>query len=138
MEPPMGLISEDRFEWYAVHKEVLAQIKRLASETPVLRPISYTLGELIFLFTNASKVGQGVWVEQGPPPETAIPASFYSQKFATIQLHYPMQELMLLAIMDTVEIFQPILDGTTFTIVTDNKSLSYFMKLATMGKRLIR
>jgi hypothetical protein len=28
----------------------------------VLRPISHTLGEQIFLFTDVSKVGPGAWV----------------------------------------------------------------------------
>jgi hypothetical protein len=56
------LVSEDGFEWRPVHREVGAQIKRLASETTVLRSISYTLGKPIFLFTNPSKVGAGVWV----------------------------------------------------------------------------
>jgi hypothetical protein len=47
-------------------------------------------------------------------------------------------ELELLAIVDVVETFQPILYGTTFTIVTNNKFLSYFMKQTTMGERLTR
>jgi hypothetical protein len=40
--------------------------------------------------------------------------------------------------VDAVEMFQSILYGTTFTIVTDNKSLSYFMKQATLDKRITR
>jgi hypothetical protein len=32
-------IVENGLEWHPVHEEALAQIKRLASETPVLRPI---------------------------------------------------------------------------------------------------
>jgi hypothetical protein len=103
-----------------------------------LKPISYTSGELILLFTNASKVEAGAWVGQGPTPETAILVSFYSKRFATTQLHYPVHELELLAIVDVVETFRPILYGTTFPIVTDNKSLNYFMKQTTMGKRLTR
>jgi hypothetical protein len=117
---------------------VLGQIERLVSEIPVLRPISFTAGELIFLFTNASKVGLGAWVGQGPTPETTTPTSFHSQKLATTQLYYSVHELKLLAIVDTVEMFEPMLYGTTFTIVTDNKSLSYFIKQTTMGKRLTR
>jgi hypothetical protein len=62
MTPLTDLVSEDRFEWHPVNREVLAQIKRPASEIPVLRPISYTSGELIFLFTDASKVGVVAWV----------------------------------------------------------------------------
>jgi hypothetical protein len=86
----------------------------------VLRPIGYTSGEPIFFFTDASKVGAGAWVGQGPPPETTILVSFHSKRFATTQLHYPVHELKLLAIVDVVEIFQPILYSITFTIVTDN------------------
>jgi hypothetical protein len=47
-------------------------------------------------------------------------------------------ELELLAIVDIVETFQPILYSTTFSIVTDNESVNYFMKQTTMGKRLTR
>jgi hypothetical protein len=57
MVPLTDLISEDGFEWHPVYEEALAQIKKLASETPVLRPINYSLGKPIFLFTDASKVG---------------------------------------------------------------------------------
>jgi hypothetical protein len=71
----------------------------------VLRPISFTSGEPIFLFTHAFKVGVGAWDESGPAPKTAIPASFHSQRFATIQLHYPVHEFELLVIVDAVKTF---------------------------------
>jgi hypothetical protein len=70
-----------------------------------LRPICYTLGELISLFTDALKVGAAVWEGQRPIPETAIPVSFHSRKFNTIQLYYPVHELELLAIVDVMETF---------------------------------
>jgi hypothetical protein len=47
-------------------------------------------------------------------------------------------ELVLLANEDVVETFQPILYGSTFTIVTYNKLLSYFMIHTTMGERSTR
>jgi hypothetical protein len=59
MAPLTDLVSEDGFEWRPVYEEALAQIKWLISEMLVLRPISYTSGELIFLFIDASKVGGG-------------------------------------------------------------------------------
>jgi hypothetical protein len=76
MAPLTDLISEVRFEWHPVHKEVCVYIYRLASEILVLRPISYTLGELIFLFTVVFKVGVGTCIGQGPTPAITIPASF--------------------------------------------------------------
>jgi hypothetical protein len=47
-------------------------------------------------------------------------------------------ELKLLNIVDAVEIFQPFLYGTPFTIVTNNKLHNYFMKQTTMGEILTR
>jgi hypothetical protein len=91
------------------YEEVLLQIKRLTSETPVFRPISYTLEELIILFTDIFRVGTGAWVGQEPTPETTIPISFHSQKLATTHLHYPVHELKHLAIVDAGKTFQPIL-----------------------------
>jgi hypothetical protein len=117
---------------------VLIQINRPASKTQVFRPISYTLGVAIFLFTNAAKVEVGIWVGRVPKPETTIPVSFHSQKFATNQLQYPRHECELLAIVDIVKTFQSILYDTIFTIVTDNKSSSYFIKQTTIGKQLTR
>jgi hypothetical protein len=43
-------------------------------------------------------------------------------------------ELELLVIVDVVETFQPILYATTFTIVTDIKSVNYFTKRALWAK----
>jgi hypothetical protein len=83
-------------------------------------------------------MGAETWVGQGPTPETAILASFYSWKFATIQLDYPIHKLKLLAIVNAVDRIQAILYGTTFTIVTNNKLFSYFMTHTIIGKRLTR
>jgi hypothetical protein len=138
MVPLTDLIFANGFEWLLVYKEALVQIKRLVSKTPLWRPISYTLEESIFLFTNTFKVGAGGWVGQGSTHETAIPASVHGEKFVITQLHYPVHELEHLAIVNIVEMIQPILYNTTFTIVTNNKSLSYFMKQTTMGKRLTK
>jgi hypothetical protein len=76
------------------------------------------------------------WVGQRPTHETTITLSFYSQKFATTQLHYPVYKLEFLAIVYAMEIFWPFSYNTTFTKVTDNKSVNYFIKQTTIGKRL--
>jgi hypothetical protein len=53
------LASEDGFKWHPVHEEALVQIKKLVSETLLLRGISYTSGEPIFLSIDPSKLGAG-------------------------------------------------------------------------------
>jgi hypothetical protein len=56
------LVFEDGFKWHLVYEEALVQVKKLANKILVLRSISYTSREPIFLFTDASKIGVGVWV----------------------------------------------------------------------------
>jgi hypothetical protein len=41
---------------------------------------------------------------------------------------------MLLAMLDAVARFQPRPSCTTFTLVTDNKSIGYFCQQITMGE----
>jgi hypothetical protein len=138
MTPLTDLVSEEKFEWHPVREEVLARIKKLPSERRVLRPLSYSIEESIFLFTDTSNVGAGALGGQEPIPKTTIPTLFHCKEFATRQLHYAVHEVQLLALVDAVEMFQPILYFTTFTIVTDHKPRSYLIDQTTMGKRLTR
>jgi hypothetical protein len=64
----------------------------------------------------------------GPISETAQPAAFYSRKFQTTQLHYPVYELETLAKVDVFQAFHPILSDTIFIVMSNNKLLSYIMK----------
>jgi len=125
--PLSGLLSQNEFEWRPLHEEAFQQVKHLAKNFTTLRPIDYQSRHPIYLFTNASKVGAGAWIGQGPSPEKAHPVAFPSRKFATSRLHYPVHELELLAIVDAVQSFHPMLYGTWFTVVTDNKALSFFL-----------
>jgi len=117
---------------------VFQQVKHLAKNIITLRPIDYQSRHPIYLFTDASKVGAGPWIGQGPSPEKAHPAAFHSRKFATSQLHYPVHELELLAIVDAVLSFHPMLYGTRFTVVTDNKALSLFLSETNLSYRQTR
>jgi hypothetical protein len=136
--PLSDLISQEVFEWHPIHEEAFKQVKRLAENTPILRPLDYESPDPIYLFTDASQVGAGAWVGQGPTPQTAQPAAFHSRKFQTSQLHYPVHELETLAIVDAVQAFHPLLSGAPFIVMSDNKSLSYFMKQVNLGNRLSR
>jgi len=106
---------------------VFQQVKHLAKNIATLRPIDYQSRHPNYLFTNASNVGAGASIDQRPSAEKAQRAAFHSRIFATSQLHYPVHELELLAIVDAVQSFHPMLYGTRFTVVTDNKALSFFL-----------
>jgi len=88
-----------------------------------------------FISSPISKVRAGTWISQGPSSEKAHPAVFYSRKFATSQLNYPVHELELLAVVDAVHSLHPMLYGTRFTVVTDNKALSFFLSQTNLPYR---
>ena len=136
--PLSDLTSQEEYEWRPIHAEAFTQIKQLAAETIPLRPVDYNSDQTVYLVTDASKVGAGAWVGQGTSPESAYPAAFHSRKFATSQLHYPVHELELLAVVDAIQAFHPILYGIKFTVVSDNKSLSYFLKQTNLNYRMTR
>jgi len=138
LAPLSDLTSQEVFEWRPLHEEAFQQVKRLASTTIPLRPVNYSSPETIYLITDASKVGAGAWVGQGTSPEKVYPAAFHSRKFATSQLHYPVHELELLAVVDAIQAFHPILYNTQFTVVTDNKELSYFLSQTDLPFRQTR
>ena len=136
--PLSDLLSQNEFEWRPLHEEAFQQIRTLTKSITTLRPIDYQSRHPIYLFTDASKVGAGAWIGQGPSPENAHPAAFHSRKFATSQPHYPVHELELLAVVDAVQSFHPQLYGTRFTVVTDNKALSYFLSQTNLPYRQTR
>ena len=89
----------------------------------------------MYLFSDASKVGAGEWIGQRLSSEKGHPAACHSRKFATSQLHYPVHELELLAVLNAVQSFHQQLYGTRFTVVADNKVLSYFLSRTNLPYR---
>jgi len=136
--PPWHLLSQNEFEWKPLHEKVFQQVKPLAKSITTLRPIDYQSRHPIYLFTIPSKVDAGPWIAQGPSPEKAHPAAFQGRKFATSQLHYPVHELELLAMVDALQSFHPMLYGTKFTVVTDNKALSFCLSQTNQPYRQTR
>ena len=136
--PLSDLLSENEFEWRPLHEEAFQQIRTLTKSITTLCSIYYQSHHPIYLFTDASKVRAGAWIGQGPSPEKPHPPAFHSRKFATSQLHYPVHELELLAVVDAVQSFHPQLYGTRFTVVTDNKARSYFLSQTNLPYRQTR
>ena len=132
------LLSQSEFEWRPLHEEAFQPIRTLTKSITTLRLIDYQSPHPIYFFTDASKVEAEAWISQGSSPEKAHPAAFHSQKFTTSQLHYPVHELKLLAVVDAVQSFHPQLYGTRFTVVTDNKALLYSLSQTNLPFRLTR
>ena len=67
-------------------------------------------------------------MSQGKDLESANVVAFWSGKWKAAQQNYPVHELELLALVETLKRFRSVLHGTRFIVRTDHKALEYFMK----------
>jgi len=108
------------------HTKGFNQTKAALSADPAVRPINYHHADQIYLVTDASLIGTGVWIRQGPTLQTIIPADFHSRKFNPAQENYSTFDKEFLAIVDALEYFRSELTGCSFIILTDYKALVSF------------
>jgi len=120
--------STANWDWTYMHQKSFELIKQTLSADLAVRPLDYESTELIFLVTDASLIGTGAWVGQGPSVLEIRPAAFYSRKFNSVQSNYSTFDKKLLAIIDVLEHFQPVRSGCRFKILTDYKPLVAFPK----------
>src|SRR5947199_435913 len=131
MAPLTSLIGKTKFYWTPLEEKAFSATKQLAEQAAILKPIDINHSDPIFLFADASLVGTGSWIGQGPIIYTARPAAFYSRKFTSQQTSYPTHDQELLAIVDACKHFQHILLRNHFTIITDNSSLKTLLSKPT-------
>lgn len=81
----------------------------------------------IALTVDASDFGMGAVVEQ-LQGSTWKPLSFFSKKFSPAQKRYSTYDRELLAIYAAIKYFQYLLEGRSFEIFTDHKSLIFAFK----------
>jgi len=120
--------STANWDWTHTHQKSFEVIKQTLSADPAVRPLDYESTEPIFLVTDASLIGTGAWVGQGPSVSEIRPAAFHSRKFNSAQSNYATFDKELLAIVDPLEHFPPVLSGCRFMILTDHKPLVAFPK----------
>ena len=126
------------WDWTHTYQKSFELMKQTLSADPAVRPLDYESVDPIFLVTDASLIGTGIWVGQGPSISAIRPAAFHSRKFNSAQLNYSTFDKELLAILDTLKHFQPVLSGCWFTILTDHKHLVAFPKQTELLARQAR
>jgi len=102
-------------------------VKHAADKHKVLRPIDYNKSDMIWLFTDVSPTGTGVWIGQGPTSDAARPAAFHSRKQTPSQSNYRTHQQETLAIIEAMEGFAPHLLHRQSTVVTDHESRAKLM-----------
>ncbi|QRV79630.1 Transposon Ty3-I Gag-Pol polyprotein [Ceratobasidium sp. AG-Ba] len=143
---PMGLLTSrgsvhKHWNWDATAQRAFEEIKEIVNKWRDHHrvAINYSKGAPpINLVTDASLTGASGILSQGEDPRTAKIAMFWSGKFTATQQNYPVHELELYAIRESLEKFQYQLYGTKFRIYTDNKSLVHLMTQKNLSPRQAR
>ena len=116
------------FVWKEAQQKAFVDIKRLVENTPVCRPISYDNPEPIFVVADASNYAIGGYYGQGKDHKTMRPAGFHSRSLNSAERNYPTHNKEMLAIIDCLKKWQPVLTGTRFDILTDHAPLTHWKK----------
>jgi len=115
------------WQWTDLQDAAFEAVKRAAEKHQVLRPIDYTIPDMVWLFTDASPTGTGAWIGQGPTRDAARPAAFHTRKLTPSQNAYPTHHQEALAIVEAIASFEYLVRNRQFTVVTDHESLTKMM-----------
>ena len=126
------------WDWTHTYQKSFELIKQTLSADPAVRPLDYESADPIFLVTDASLIGTGAWVGQGPSVSENPLAAFHARKFNSAQLNYATFDKELLAIVNALEHFRHVLSGCRFTILRDHKLLVAFPKWIELLRRQVR
>jgi len=130
--------STANWDWTHTHQKSFELIEQTLSADLAVRPLDYASPDPIFLVTDASLIGRGAWVGQGLSVSEIRPAAFHFRKFNSAQLNYSTFDKELLAIVDALEHFRPMLSICRFMIFTDYKPLVAFLKQTELLGRQVR
>src|SRR5258705_4146472 len=130
--------SKALWKWRHIHRKAFEQLKDILAAEAILKPLDYESKEPIYLVTDASALGIGAWIGQGPTLSDIRSTGFYSRKFNAAQSRYNTTDKELFAIITGLQHFQPQLLGTKFTILTDHKAALAFRENKDVNDQHVR
>lgn len=136
--PLTHLLRKDTpWEWGVEQAAAFQEIKKRASEQPVVRPPDYTLPFIVK--TDASDYAIGaVLAQRPPPPDSEYVVAYESRKLSPAETRYPVHERELLAVLHALQVWQHNLKGRHFTIETDNNPTTHILTQKQLSARQAR
>jgi hypothetical protein len=126
------------FKWEQQHQEAFENIKRLASTTPICKPIDHSNPDPVFLVADASNDGLGGYYGQGKDFKTMQPAGFHSRAFNSAEKNYPTHDKEMLSIIDCAKKWDAELSGIRFDTLSDHAPLIRWKTQKHLSPRQIR
>ena len=98
----------------------------MTAKAPICKPINGKTDEPIWVITDTSVHGIGVYYGQGPTWQRCRPAGFLSRKFTPAQMNYCTWEHELLGVLEALLHWKDRLLGIKFMVITDHQALTFF------------
>ncbi|CAB0031628.1 unnamed protein product [Trichogramma brassicae] len=117
---------KEKLSWSAQADEAFERIKQAMASA--VRSAFYHPGQPLALHTDASNTAIGAALSQRHADDDWTPLGFFSQKLSPTQQRYSTYDRELLAIFEAIKYFQRILEGRSFTIMTDYRPLSFALE----------
>ena len=126
--------------WTSEHHDAFESIKGLVVSCDCLTTIDHQNpgDNKIFVTCDASQKRTGAVLSFGPTWETSRPVAFESRQLHGAELHYPVHEQEMLAIIRALKKWRVDLLGSHFTIYTDHQTLQNFEIQKELSKRQAR
>jgi hypothetical protein len=137
-EPLNRLLKKDaQFKMGNDQRHAFVELQRLACEAPVLA--FFVPGRETRVDTDASRNATGgvIWQRQ-PDNQEWKPVGYFSKTMTPAERHYPIQDRELLAVVQTLQQYEPELLGTKFVVNTDHQALIYYSSKRLLSTRQVR
>jgi hypothetical protein len=142
---PMALLSKrasasSTWCWGPTEQRAFDEVKETVQKWRDLRRVALDYSpnaEQINLTCDSLTGGSGV-LSQGNDQSKARIVAFWSGKFSAAQQNYPVHELELLAIVESLRRFRHLLQGVKFRIFTDHKGLEWIATQKKLSPRQAR
>jgi hypothetical protein len=143
---PMAVLTKrasgtNPFRWEGTEERAFRETQRIVEEHREHHRIALNYSknaEVINLVTDASLTGASGVLSQGEDWLRAPIAAFWSGKFNPAQQNYSVTDREALAIICSLNKFEPLLQGTKFRILTDHKALEHLMTQKQLSGRQAR
>lgn len=126
-----------KFKWTDEADLALEELKSVLTSAPVLANPDYS--KPFIIETDASQLAVGAALLQNFEDGKRI-IGYFSKKLSSAQRKYAATEKECLAVLLAIENFRHYIEGTTFTVVTDCKSITWLFSItaANANSRLLR
>jgi hypothetical protein len=119
--PLTTVTNKDAFSWTTEATKAFEQIKEVMCKAPVLTTPDFTKTFIVEFDTSGNGIGD-VLMQEGRPLD------FESRPLKGKDLHKPIYEKEMMAILHTLKKWIPYLIGRHFKVKTDRDSLKYFLE----------